>query len=112
VHTVGEYVLIRGRWVSIPKITTALARIDGVSRWELRISREGTLDAAALHVTFKRDTLVGNPMWKSRIGQCLVAVTPVTIEVVVEPEVSETARPGAITDLRGQHLGLDRAHAC
>jgi hypothetical protein len=107
-HTVGEHVLIRGRWVSIPKVAAALTRIDGVSHWELRISREGTLDAAALHVTFKRDTLVKNPMWKSRIGQSLVAVTPVAIEVVVEPEVSETARPGSVTDLRGQHLGRDR----
>jgi phenylacetate-CoA ligase len=75
----------------------------------LRISREGTLDAAALQVTFKRDTLVKNPMWKSRIGQSLVAVTPVTIEVVVDPEVSEVTRPGSVTDLRGQHLGTDRS---
>jgi hypothetical protein len=108
-HTVGEHLLIRGRWVPIPKVAAALSRIDGVSHWELRISREGTLDAAALHVTFNRDTLVKNPMWKSRIGQSLVAVTPVTIEVVVEAEVSGTVRPGTVTDLRGQHLGRDRA---
>ena len=38
-----EHVLIRGRWVSVPKIAAALARIDGVARWDLRISREGTL---------------------------------------------------------------------
>jgi phenylacetate-CoA ligase len=94
--------------VSIPKVAAALTRIDGVSHWDLRISREGTLDAAALHVTFKRDTLVKNPMWKSRIGQSLVAVTPVAIEVVVEPEVSETPRPPTVADLRGQHLGRDR----
>jgi hypothetical protein len=108
-HTVGEHVLIRGRWVSIPKVAAALTRIDGVSHWDLRISREGTLDAAALHVTFKRDTLVKNPMWKSRISQSLVAVTPVTIEVVVEPGVSEVTRPGSVTDLRGQHLGTVRS---
>jgi phenylacetate-CoA ligase len=107
-HTVGEHVLIRGRWVSIPKIIAALTRIDGIGHWDLRISREGTLDVAALHVTFTRDTLVRNPMWKARIGQSLVAVTPVHITVVVEPEISETTRPAAVTDLRGQHLGRDR----
>ncbi|MGH3391255.1 MAG: hypothetical protein ACRDOO_20500 [Actinomadura sp.] len=108
VHTIGEHALIRGRWVSIPKIAAALARIDGISHWELRLSRAGTLDAAALHVTFNRDTLVGNPMWKSRIVQALVALTPVAIEVVVEPEVSAETRPGTVTDLRGHHLGRDR----
>lgn len=108
VHTIGEHALIRGRWVSIPKIATALARIDGISHWDLRLSRAGTLDAAALHVTFNRDTLVKNPMWKSRIAQALVALTPVSIDVVVEPEVSAAARPGTVTDLRAHHLGRDR----
>lgn len=107
-HTVGEHILVRGRWISVPRVAAALARIDGVAHWELRISREGTLDSAALHVTFKRDTLVKNPMWKGRIEQALLAVTPVTIDVVVEPEISETVRPGTVTDLRGHHLGLDR----
>jgi len=108
-HTGGEHVLIRGRWISIPKVTAALARIDGVSHWDLRISREGTLDVAALHVTFKRDTLVKNPMWQGRIQQALLALTPVTIDVVVEPEISETSSPGTVTDLRGHHLGGDRS---
>jgi hypothetical protein len=108
-HTAGEHVLIRGRWVSIPKVTGALARIDGVSTWDLRISREGTLDVAALHVTFKRDTLVKNPMWQGRIQQALLALTPVAIDVVVEPEISETSSPGTVTDLRGHHLGRDRS---
>lgn len=108
-HTVGEHVLIRGRWVSIPKVGAALTRIDGVSHWELRIAREGTLDAAALHVTFNRETLVKNPMWKSRIVQSLAALTPVSIDVVVEPEISEDRRPGAVTDLRGHHLGRVRS---
>lgn len=111
-HTVGEHLLIRGRWVSVPKVAAALARIDGVSHWDLRVSREGTLDAATLHVTFKRDTLVKNPMWKGRIQQALLALTPVTIDVVVEPEISEAVRPGTVTDLRGQHLGRDRAGVC
>ncbi|MQY02864.1 phenylacetate--CoA ligase family protein [Actinomadura macrotermitis] len=108
-HTVGEHVLVRGRWVSVPKISAALARIDGVARWDLRIRREGTLDAAALHVSFNRGTLVKNPMWKARIAQALYALTPVAIEVVVEPEVAEERRPGTVTDQRGHHLGRDRA---
>ncbi|GAA2447506.1 hypothetical protein GCM10010191_75940 [Actinomadura vinacea] len=108
-HTVGEHVLVRGRWLSIPKVAAALTRIDGVGHWDLRISREGTLDAAALHVTFNRDTLVKNPMWKSRIAQALYALTPVSLEVVVEERVSEERRPGTVTDLRGHHLGRDRS---
>ncbi|WP_067490770.1 hypothetical protein [Actinomadura hibisca] len=108
-HTVGEHVLVRGRWLSVPKIASALARIDGVARWELRIKREGTLDSAALHVTFNRDTLVKNPMWKSRIAQALYALTPVAVEVVVEPEVAEERRPPTISDQRGHHLGRDRS---
>ncbi|GAA4626203.1 hypothetical protein GCM10023196_033450 [Actinoallomurus vinaceus] len=108
-QTVGEHVLLRGRWLSIPRVAAALARIDGIAHWDLRIAREGTLDAAALHVTFNRATLVKNPMWRSRIHQALVAVTPVTIEVVVEDDVAEQARPGSVTDLRGHHLGRDRS---
>ncbi|MFD0855949.1 hypothetical protein ACFQ07_27165, partial [Actinomadura adrarensis] len=110
-HTVGEHVLVRGRWLSLPKVTAALTRIDGVSQWDLRISREGTLDAAKLHITFNRDTLVKNPMWKSRIAQALYALTPVSIEVVIEEQVSEERRPGTVTDLRGHHLGQDRTQA-
>ncbi|MFC5181026.1 hypothetical protein [Actinomadura harenae] len=108
-HTVGEHVLVRGRWISVPKLEAALSKIDGVARWDLRITREGTLDAAALHVRFNRDTLVRNPMWKGRIAQALYALTPVSIEVVVEEEVAESRRPGNVTDVRGHHLGRDRS---
>lgn len=108
-HTVGEHVQIRGRWVSLPKVAAALTRIDGLSHWELRIRREGTLDAAALHVTFNRDTLIKNPMWKSRIAQALYALTPVSIDVVIQPEAREDRRPPTVTDERGHHLGRDRA---
>lgn len=108
-HTVGEHVLVRGRWLSIPRLSAALTRIDGISHWDLRISRDGTLDSAALHLTFNRESLVGNPMWKSRITQGLYALTPVSIPVVVEPEISEEKRPGTVTDLRGHHLGRERA---
>lgn len=111
VHTVGEHLLIRGRWVSVPSIINALSRIDGLSHWDLRISREGTLDRAVLHVTFNRDTLVKNPMWSGRVSQALVALTPVSIEVAVNPEVGESAVPPVVTDLRGHHLGRNRAEA-
>ncbi|HXA60523.1 MAG TPA: hypothetical protein VNW94_15295 [Streptosporangiaceae bacterium] len=107
-HTVGEHVLIRGRWISIPKVAAALTRIDGLSRWDLRISHKGTLDSAVLHVSFKRDTLVRNPMWKGRIQQALAALTPVSIDVEVHPEVVEVSTPGTVTDLRDQHLGRNR----
>jgi hypothetical protein len=108
VHTVGEHVLVRGRWISVPRIAGALSRVEGISRWELRISRAGTLDAAALHVTFDRETLVKSPMWRSRIAQALAALTPVSVEVVVDPDVSAARRPGSVVDLRGHHLARDR----
>ena len=107
-HTVGEHVLIRGRWVSIPKVAAALAGIDGITHWDLRISRDGTLDAAAVHVTFGRDTLVANPMWRSRIVQALAAITPIAFDVIVAERTSPAARPWSVTDLRGHHLGRDR----
>ncbi|MBW8483673.1 hypothetical protein [Actinomadura parmotrematis] len=108
-HTVGEHVLVKGRWLSVPKIAAALSKIDGIARWDLRISRAGTLDTARLHVAFNRDTLVKNPMWKGRVQQALYALTPIGVEVVVEPEVAEERRPGTVTDERGHHLGRDRA---
>jgi hypothetical protein len=108
-HTVGEHILVRGRWISIPRVAAALSRVDGIAHWDLRVAREGTLDAATLHVTFNRPTLVHNPMWRSRIHQALIAITPVTVEIAVEDEVAEQIRPGSVTDLRGHHLGRDRS---
>lgn len=108
-HTVGDHVLVRGVWVSLPRIEKAMSKIDGVSGWELGISRQGTLDVAVLKVTFNRESLVKNPMWKSRINQALQGLTPITIGVEVSPTVSETASPGVVNDLRGHHLGRDRA---
>lgn len=108
-HTVGEHVLVRGVWVSLPRLDKALSKIDGVSGWELTISRAGTLDSAVLTVTFGRRSLVANPMWKSRIQEALRALTPVTIGVEIAPEAAEAARRGLANDLRGQHLGRDRA---
>lgn len=111
VHTVGDHVLVRGRWLPLPRIERALARIDGVTHWELRLSRDGTLDAAVLRVTFGRETLIANPMWRSRIVQALTEITPVHIDVEIAPEADEEPRPGTVTDLRGHHLGRDRAGA-
>lgn len=107
-HTVGEHVLVRGVWVSLPRIEKALSKIDGVSGWELGIGRQGTLDQATLTVTFNRESLVKNPMWKSRINQALQGLTPITIGVEVSPEIAETGS-GVVTDHRGHHLGRDRA---
>ncbi|MBT2234086.1 hypothetical protein [Nonomuraea sp. NEAU-A123] len=108
-HTVGEYVLVRGVWLSLPRIDKALAKIDGVSRWELSISRPGTLDAAVLTVTFSRESLVRNPMWRGRIQQAIQGLTPISIGVEIAPDIAEAPGPGVLTDLRGHHLGRDRA---
>ncbi|WP_084959141.1 hypothetical protein [Thermoactinospora rubra] len=109
VHTVGDHLLVRGVWLSLGRLDRALAKIDGVSAWTLSVSRQGTLDLATLAVAFNRDSLVRNPMWKARIEQAVQAVTPVKVAVEVAPEVVETRAPGAVNDLRGQHLGRDRA---
>ncbi|MGN9838144.1 hypothetical protein ACTMTI_08475 [Nonomuraea sp. H19] len=108
-HTVGEHVLVRGVWLALPRIEKALSKIDGVAGWDLAISRQGTLDAAVLTVTFNRESLVGNPMWRSRIQQAVQALTPISITVKIAQEVSETPLAGTVNDLRGHHLGRDRA---
>ncbi|SEF61496.1 phenylacetate-CoA ligase [Nonomuraea solani] len=108
-HTVGEHVLVRGVWLALPRIEKALAKIDGVTGWELAVSRQGTLDAAVLTVTFGRESLVRNPMWKARIEQAVRALTPLSITVEIARDVSETPAPGTVNDLRGHHLGRDRA---
>ncbi|MEU6712662.1 hypothetical protein ABZ897_14375 [Nonomuraea sp. NPDC046802] len=109
VHTVGEHVLVRGVWLALPRIDKALSKIDGVAGWDLTISRQGTLDAAALTVAFCRESLVRNPMWKARVEQAVRALTPVSIDVEIAQEISETSRPGTVNDRRGHHLGRDRA---
>ncbi|GAA0945700.1 hypothetical protein [Nonomuraea longicatena] len=108
-HTVGEHVLVRGVWLALPRLRKALARIDGVSGWELRLSRPGTLDSATLTVVFNREGLVRNPMWKGRVQQAVQALTPVSVTVEIAPEAAESGVLGAVTDLRGHHLGSDRA---
>jgi hypothetical protein len=35
-HTVGDHLLIRGLWLSLPRIEQAMSRIDGVAHWTRR----------------------------------------------------------------------------
>jgi phenylacetate-CoA ligase len=107
-HTVGDHVLVKGVWLSLPRLERALAKIDGVSGWELVVAREGTLDSATLTVTFNRESLIGNPMWRSRIEQSVRALTPIAVTVEISDTPGETPRQGTVLDLRGHHLGRDR----
>ncbi len=109
-HTVGHQILVRGVWLPLRLLERALSKIDGIAWWELAIERKGTLDQAALHVTFTRESLVGNPMWKGRLEEALTSVTPIHIEVVVGEEIGEGSRPFIVSDHRGHHLGVDRQH--
>lgn len=106
-YTIGEHVLVKGRWLSLPELRRQLGLIDGVSGWTLRIDRgERTLDAATLHIAFSRETLVDNPMWLSRIEQALAAATPISVAIERSFGGEVEGRPeGVIEDARGHHLG-------
>lgn len=106
-HTVGDQVIIRGRWVRLAGLKKALKDIDGITALRLEIDRQGTLDTASLRVSFGRETLLNNPMWRGRIEQALAAFTPIHIDVVIEGDIVETATPLEIRDLRGHHLARD-----
>ena len=108
-HTVGDHLLVRGRWLPLSRLTQAISRIDGIGHWELIVARTGTLDQATLRVAFSRASLLRNPMWTRRIKQAVAAVTPVAIEVTVAELVVDGVRPPTVTDRRGQHLGPRRA---
>lgn len=108
-NTVGDAILVRGRWLSLAAIGKALGKIDGITRWRFEVSRKGTLDAALLTVSFNRESLIRNGMWKSRIEQALTALTPITITVEVDEQVLEEAAPPEIVDNRGHHLGTERS---
>lgn len=111
-HTVGDAILVRGRWLSIQAVAKALRKIDGITKWRFEVSRKGTLDAAVLRVSFNRDSLIRNGMWKARIEQALTALTPVKIAVEVDERVREEPSSPEIVDHRyGQHLGIDRTQA-
>lgn len=109
-HTVGDHVLARGQFVSLPLLRRHLALIDGISRWTLTVDRgDRTLDNLTLTIAFDRESLVSNPMWKGRIQQAVAAATPVHIEIMTELLApAAPAGKDAVIDLRGHHLGVAR----
>ncbi|MBB6172914.1 phenylacetate-CoA ligase [Nocardiopsis mwathae] len=110
-HTVGDRVLVRGQWLSLARLERALACVDGIAHWTLRVRRPGTLDSAELRVAFTRDSLVGEAMWHRRIEQALAGLTPVRIDLAVEPRTEDERRPGTVADERGHHLARTRTEA-
>ena len=107
-HTVGEHVLARGCWLSLPLLRRALALIDGTAAWRLRISRgDGTLDRVTLTLGFDRDTLVDNPMWAGRAREAVASTTPIAFELETE-RAAEGMEGETLRDERGHHLGVDR----
>ncbi|MDV7357628.1 hypothetical protein R4282_32055 [Rhodococcus oxybenzonivorans] len=103
-HTYGDLLLIRGRWISFSALTKALRGIDGIAHWELRVARQGTLDSATVFVSFNRESLVKNGMWHARIEQAISAMTPISVQVEIDPHVREDSAPPSIRDERGHHL--------
>ena len=108
-HTVGDHVLGRGRWLSLPAIDAALGGIDGVGDWMLEVSREGTLDRVVLTIAFDRPALVDDPMWAGRVREAVASVSPVRVETVGVELDAFDASAGRVLDHRGHHLGVDRA---
>ena len=107
-HTVGENVLIRGRWLSLPLVRRALAGIDGIAGWRLTASRgDGTLDKLILTLGFDRPGLVENPIWAGRAREAIAGITPIAFELETEVAAEDIAAE-TIVDERGHHLGLDR----
>lgn len=110
-RTVGDHVLARGRWLSLPLLRRGLAQIDGLAGFTVEIDRgEGTLDKLVLRLAFDRPGLVENPMWAARAREAIAAVTPVefSLERVLADEQTAGER---IVDRRGHHLGSDRVAA-
>lgn len=108
-HTVGDHVLVRGRWLSLPLVRQALSRIDGIGGHRVEVARgEGTLDKLTIRLSYERPSLVENPMWAGRVREAIAALTPV--EFGLEAELAgEAVVREAIVDHRGHHLGVDRA---
>lgn len=110
-RTVGEHLLVRGRWLSLPLLRRALAGIDGVAGIGVEVERgEGTLDKLTIRLAFERPSLVENPMWAARAREAIAAITPVEFTVATALADEETPRE-AILDRRGHHLGVDRTAA-
>ena len=109
-HTVGDHVLARGQYVSMPQLRRHLGLIDGISRWTLTVDRgDRTLDNLLLTIAFERETLVSNPMWKGRLQQAVSAATPIQIEIRTELAQPDVVGPkDNVLDLRGHHLGTAR----
>ena len=108
-HTVGDHLLVRGRWLSLPRMRAALAGIDGIAGLRLEVSRgEGTLDKLVVSLAFERQSLVENPMWAARAREAVASTTPIAFEV--ETRLARDEEPAEeIRDLRGHHLGVERA---
>lgn len=104
-RTTGNHILLRGRWLSLPMLGRALKLIDGISYWHLEVDRgDGTLDRATLKVGLNRESLVKNPMWKSRIREAVTSVTPVRIDIECYLlGEDDTPPPARVDDLRGHH---------
>ena len=106
-YTVGDRILARGRWISLPLMTKALKLIDGLQAWQLVIERgEGTLDRITLKIGLNRESLIGNPMWQARIREATASVTPVSIHIDAYFLSAEDPQPsGLVDDKRAYHLG-------
>jgi hypothetical protein len=105
-HTIGDRLLARGRWISLPLMSKSLKLIDGLQGWQLQIERgEGTLDRITLKMGLNRESLIDNPMWKARIREAIAAVTPLAITVETYHLSAEDPQPeGFVIDLRDHHL--------
>lgn len=108
-HTIGDRVLARGRWISLPLMAKALKLIDGLQAWQLLIERgEGTLDRLTLKLALNRESLIDNPMWQARIREAIASVTPLKINVSTYYLSAEDPQPeGLVDDPRQHHLGGD-----
>ena len=107
-NTVGDHLLVRGRWLSLPLLRQALARIDGIAGWCVSAARgEGTLDKLTIQLAYERPSLVENPMWAGRAREAIAAVTPVEFALETVLAAEGIARE-SVVDLRGHHPGLDR----
>lgn len=118
-HSVGEHLLVRGRWLSLPLLRRALAGIDGIAGFRVAVDRgEGTLDKLTITLGFARPGLVENPMWAARAREAIAGITPVefaleTVAAEADPQAeSRGAGPALgreiVADARGHHLGVDR----
>jgi len=110
-HTVGDDLVVRGRWVNTPALEDTLRVIDGIANWSLVVSRPGTLDRAELICRMSRQSLVANPMWSARVSAAARTAIASKVEVSLVAEDDGDQFPPGVVDLRGHHLGPDRSDA-